>query len=156
MDPETWRWIWLGAAVALAIGELAAPGTFFLLSFAIGAATAALVAFLDGSGALQWIVFVVVSAGTVALLVPFGRRLERDQGDERQEGSTRWVGRVGVVLEEIPAAPHATGRVRVERDEWRAETDDDAPITIGSEVEVIGVRGTRLVVAPAGVRRREA
>jgi membrane protein implicated in regulation of membrane protease activity len=156
MDPETWRWIWLGAAILLAIGELAAPGTFFLLSFAVGAAAAALLAFVDAGGGLQWVAFVGVSAGALALLVPLGRRLDRHQGDEWQEGSTRWVGRVGVVLEEIPREPHATGRVRLERDEWRAETDYDAPIDVGTEVEVLAVRGTRLVVAPVGTHRREA
>lgn len=153
MDPETWRWIWLGAAVALAIGELAVPGTFFLVSFAVGAGAAALVAFLDGGLVLQWVCFVAVSAAALALLVPLGRRLARHDGDEAQEGSTRWIGRIAVVLEEIPGEAHATGRVRVERDEWRAETDSDDPIPLGTEVEVLAVRGTRLVVTPAHASR---
>jgi hypothetical protein len=156
VDPETWRWIWLGGAVVLAIGELVAPGTFFLVSFAIGAAAAAIVAFLDGGAVAQWVVFVGGSAVALALLVPLGRRLARHEGDEAHEGSTRWVGRVGIVLEEIPAGPHATGRVRVERDEWRAETDDDVVIATGTEVEVLGVRGTRLVVAPVHVREGDS
>lgn len=148
MDIETWRWIWLGLAVACAVGELAVPGTFFVLSFAIGAAVASATAFLDGSVALQWVLFVAVSAVALALLVPLGRRLARHDGGDVQEGATRWVGRRGVVIEEIPEAPHATGRVRVERDEWRAETDAGAEIPVGTQVKVLAVRGTRLVVAP--------
>ncbi|HUV10262.1 MAG TPA: NfeD family protein [Acidimicrobiia bacterium] len=148
-SPETWRWIWLVLAGALALGELALPGTFFLLSFAIGAAAAAIVAFLDGSLGLQWVLFVVGSGAALALLVPLGRRLARHEGDEAQEGATRWVGRLGVVLEEIPGDPHGTGRVRVERDEWRAETDATESIPTGTQIEVLSVRGTRLVVATA-------
>jgi hypothetical protein len=37
----------------------------------------------------------------------------------------------------------------VERDTWRAETDADTAIAKGTEVEVLAVRGTRLVVANA-------
>lgn len=145
---ETWRWIWLAATVLLAAGELAVPGTFFLLSFALGAAVATVVAFADASLVVQWVCFLVGSAIGLALLVPLGRRLARTETDEAAEGASRWVGRVAEVLEEIPAGPHATGRVRVERDEWRAESDDDRPIPAGAHVEVIAVRGTRLVVAP--------
>jgi membrane protein implicated in regulation of membrane protease activity len=150
MDDDAWRWVWLGLTVAFAVGELAIPGTFFVLSFAVGAAVAAVVAFLDGSVGLQWALFAACSAGALALLVPLGRRLARDEGDEAQEGATRWVGRRGVVTEDIPGDPHATGRVRVERDVWRAETDGAAHIPAGTQIEVIGVRGTRLVVVPSG------
>jgi membrane protein implicated in regulation of membrane protease activity len=150
MDADTWRWIWLGVAGACAVGELAVPGTFFVLSFAVGAVVAAVVAFLDASAGLQWALFVGVSAASLVLLVPLGRRLASHEGDEAQEGATRWVGRVGVVIEEIPGGPHATGRVRVERDEWRAETDDHVSIPLGAQIEVLAVRGTRLVVAPSG------
>jgi membrane protein implicated in regulation of membrane protease activity len=148
-SPETWRWIWLGVAAAGALGELAVPGTFFVLSFAIGAAAAAALAFADGALGAQWGVFVVVSGVALALLVPVGRRLAQRTSDEAQEGATRWIGRVGIVLEEIPSAPHATGRIRLERDEWRAETDAGVGIPPGAEVEVLAVRGTRLVVAKA-------
>jgi membrane protein implicated in regulation of membrane protease activity len=148
-SPETWRWIWLALASALALGELGLPGTFFLLSFAIGAAAAAVAAFLDASLAVQWGLFVVGSGAALALLVPLGRRLARQEGDEAHEGATRWIGRVGVVLTEIPADPHGTGTVRVERDEWRAETDASESIAAGTQVEVLFVRGTRLVVTAA-------
>ena len=47
-----------------------------------------------------------------------------------------------------PPGTHDTGLVRLERQQWRAETDSDALIPAGSQVEVISIRGTRLVVAP--------
>jgi membrane protein implicated in regulation of membrane protease activity len=149
VDTDTWQWIWLAVAVLCALGELAAPGTFFVLSFAVGAILAFIAALLDADLAVQWLLFVAGSGVALALLVPLGRRLARHESDEVQEGATRWVGRIGVVLDEIPAAHHDTGRVRVERDTWRAETDGSEAIPQGVEVEVIAVRGTRLVVVPS-------
>jgi membrane protein implicated in regulation of membrane protease activity len=148
VDAETWGWIWLGVTLACAVGELAVAGTFFLVSFALGAALATAAAFLDASVGLQWLVFVAGSGIGLALLVPLGRRLARSESDEAQEGANRWVGRIAVVLDEIPPGAHATGRVRVERDVWRAETDAGTAIEVGEHVEVLAVRGTRLVVAP--------
>ena len=145
-----WVWIWLGVAVAFAFLELVTPFLFFMISFAVGAALAALGALLDASVGIQWALFIVGSAIALALLVPVGRRLAHagPEGDETPEGAARWIGRTAVVLEAIPAGPHATGLVRLERGKWRAETDAEAGIPVNAEVEVLAVRGTRLVVAP--------
>ena len=148
MSDSDWLWIWIGAAVGLAFLELVTPFLFFMISFAAGAALAAVAALLDASVALQWGVFVLGSAAALLVLVPIGRRLAASESDEAHEGATRQVGRVAVVLEDIPAGTHDTGLVRLERQQWSAETDDDVAIAKGTEVEVIAVRGTRLVVAP--------
>jgi membrane-bound ClpP family serine protease len=42
------------------------------------------------------------------------------------------------------------GLVRVDREEWRAESVDGAVIAQGATVRVADVQGTRLVVSPAG------
>ena len=148
MESGDWLWIWIGAAVVLAAAELVTPVLFFMISFAAGAALAAVAAALDGGVGIQWALFVLGSAGALAVLVPIGRRLAHAEGDDAQEGATRWVGRTAVVLQDIPAGPSSTGLVRLERAEWRAQTDAGTAIPTGAEVEVISVRGTRLVVAP--------
>ena len=155
MDAGDWVWIWLGVAVAFAILELVTPFFFFMISFAVGAALAALAALLDTGLGAQWALFLVGSGVALAVLVPVGRRLAHaePEGDETPEGAARWVGRVAIVLEAIPAGPHATGLVRLERGKWRAETDGEAGIPVDAEVEVIAVRGTRLVVAPPDPRQ---
>ncbi|MGH8977382.1 MAG: NfeD family protein, partial [Acidimicrobiia bacterium] len=61
-------------------------------------------------------------------------------------GATRLNGRRAVVLQAIPSGPHATGRVRVEREEWRAESADGGSIEPGQTVVVLRVDGTRLIV----------
>jgi membrane protein implicated in regulation of membrane protease activity len=148
VSSSDWLWVWLGAAVVLAFLELVTPFLFFMISFAAGAGLAALAAALDASVALQFGVFIVGSTAALAVLVPIGRRLAVAESDETHEGAIRQVGRTAIVLETVPANRHDTGTVRLERQQWRAETDADVAIASGSEVEVIAVRGTRLVVVP--------
>lgn len=145
---ETWRWIWLGLGVFFSIAEIVVAGTFFMLPFGVGAFVAAIVAFATTSLTASWLVFVVVSGAAFATLVPLGRRLDRSAGSRERVGANRWEGRVGVVLSEIPEGPGATGLVRVDREEWRAESTEDAAVPAGSRVRVIRVDGTRLVVEP--------
>lgn len=146
-SPETWRWIWLAVAVAFAVGEIAVAGTFFLAPFAIGAAVAAAAALAGAGIGIEWLLFVVVSAGAAAVLLPLGRRLDSRTG-HHAIGSNRWVGRQAVVLREIPAGHGASGLVRLEREEWRAESLMGSRIAAGSTVLVSRVDGTRLVVVP--------
>lgn len=152
MESADWIWIWVGVAVAFAFLELVTPFLFFMISFAAGAAVAAVVAAVDGSVALQWVTFLLASVAALLVLVPVGRRLAAADGDDVHEGATRQLGRIAVVIEDIPATPHGNGVVRLERQQWPAETDADDGITKGTEVEVIAVRGTRLVVAPTRPR----
>jgi membrane protein implicated in regulation of membrane protease activity len=146
---DAWRWIWLIAAAVFGIAELAVPGTFFMVSFAAGAIAAAVVSFAGMDPVGGWIVFVSVTAVALLLLLPLGRRLNRgDPQGGSGVGSDRWAGRTAVVIEDIPGGVHATGLVRIEREEWRAESVDGAPVGAGTEVHVVGVDGTRVVVAP--------
>jgi membrane protein implicated in regulation of membrane protease activity len=146
-SPEAWRWIWVGAVVVFTIGEIAVAGSLFFLPFAIGAAVAAAVAFAGGALPLEWLAFVAVSGIAMALLWPVGRRLDRN-APMAKVGANRWVGKEAVVVSTIPAGAGSTGLVRVDREEWRAESLTSAAITAGSTVLVSRVDGTRLVVLP--------
>lgn len=145
-SPEIWRWIWLVAAVGFTLGELAIAGSFFLAPFALGAVVAALAAFAGVPVGGEWALFLMASAGTFAALRPLGRRLER-RATYSHVGAGRWVSKEAFVLEDIPGGP-GVGRVRLDREEWRAESLTGAPIRAGSTVLVSRVDGTRLVVVP--------
>ena len=153
-DIETWRWIWLGAAVLFVVGEIAVAGSFFLAPFAIGAAAACLVAFAGASVTASWVAFVAVSALAGVLLRPLAKRLERSS-PESNVGSGRWTGRAAVVLEPIPPAGTGTGLVRLDQEQWRAESSDDEAIPAGARVLVTRVDGTRLVVRPVSSTEKE-
>ncbi len=144
-DPDIWRWIWLGAAAVFAGGEMAVAGSFFLAPFAVGAAAATVLAFAGVPIVAQWAVFVVVSAVAFAGFRPLARRLDANSPNHRV-GATRLTGHPAVVTKAI--AGEGVGLVRVDREEWRAESEDDQTVPVGAQVTVLEVRGTRLIVAP--------
>ena len=146
-SPDTWRWVWLVAAVVFAVGEMLTPAAFFFLPFAAGAFAASLLGFLDVGVGWEWLAFVVISGSSFAALWPVGRRMERRSGLSGV-GANRWVGRQGVVLSDIPGEVGSTGLIRLEREQWRAESGLGLPIRQGTTVLVSRVHGTRLVVFP--------
>lgn len=141
MDNELWRWVWTGLAMVMGLGEIITAG-FFLLPFAIGAGLAAAAAWFDLHDVVQWIAFF----GGTGVSMLFVRRFMRSQDQEEglRIGPSRYVGMNAVVLEEIDMVS-STGLIRVEAEEWRAITDRGS-IPEGATVEVVAVRGTRLLV----------
>lgn len=149
-NPETWRWIWVAAAFVFAVGEMSTPGSFFMLPFALGAAVAAALAFAGVSVGIEWIVFLGVSLVALAALRPLARRLDRSaQADG--VGSRRLLGQPATVLTAIPAGE--VGLVRINREEWRAESLDGAAIPVGATVRVADIQGTRVIVARLDIER---
>lgn len=142
MDNEVWRWVWTVMAVVLSIGEIFSAG-FFLLPFGIGAALAAVTAWIGLHGAVQWVAFFAGTAVSMLYLRRFIRLQDTENG--LTIGPSRYVGMSATVLEKVDMDAN-TGMIRVEAEEWRAITDGD-PIPAGAKVEVTELRGTRLVVA---------
>ncbi len=144
-EPESWRWIWLGTAVVFGIGEMATPGAFFLAPFALGALVASILAFADVPLVGEWAAFVGISVAAFAAMRPLARRMDRD-GDSDGVGSKRLIGRTGTVLEAIE--PGHLGMVRIDREEWRAESSNRSSLPAGAAIVVTQVEGTRVIVTP--------
>lgn len=140
VDNEIWRWLWTGFAVALAIGEIFTAG-FFLLPFAIGASGAAVLAWVGAGAIAQWLVFFGLSIISLTYLQRFIRR--QDEQDQPKVGANRWIGEVGLVLEDIDPRT-GDGMVRILREEWRASAPQAIPA--GERIIVTEVQGARLVV----------
>ncbi|MEC9000485.1 MAG: NfeD family protein [Actinomycetota bacterium] len=145
MEPEVWRWIWLGTAAAFVAGEIALTGSFFLLPFGAGAAAATVVAFTGAEAAWQWLAFVVVSAAAFAALRPLARRMASG-GNPVGVGAGRLVGETGVVTDAPDLAGGRLATVRIGREDWHAEDDDGAQLSVGEPIEVVRIEGTRAVV----------
>jgi membrane protein implicated in regulation of membrane protease activity len=142
VEDEVWRWLWTGLAVVMGIGEIFTAG-FFLLPFAIGAGTAAVLAWIGAAVIAQWLVFFGVSIFSMAFLRRFIER--QDEGDQPVLGANRWVSTQGIVLEDIDP-DSGSGMVRIESEEWRASAPQ--PISKGTRIIVTEVTGTKLVVEP--------
>jgi membrane protein implicated in regulation of membrane protease activity len=143
VDQSAWVTMWLIAAGVLAIGEMVTAG-FFLLPFAAGAAVAGVLALLSVSVPVQIVTFVIVSVLTLWLLQRFAKK--DIQGELLPVGAARFVGSPAIVLQ--PVKKFEDGMVKMGTQEWRATTDKDEEIHVGTEVRVIEVRGARLVIEP--------
>jgi membrane protein implicated in regulation of membrane protease activity len=142
MDFEVWRWVWTILAVVMLIGEIFTAG-FFLLPFGVGAGAAALVAWFEAGLAAQWITFFVVSI--ISLFYVRRYVHSQDEHEPTPVASNRYINAKAVVLETID--PRAgTGMVRMESEQWRATTDGEL-IEAGTPVRVMGITGSRLLVA---------
>ncbi len=138
----SWFWVWVWLSAFLVVAEILTLG-LFMLPFGIGAAAAAAGAWLGLSVGWQWIVFGVVSVTSLVGLRTYA--ILHNRRPSPAIGSDRLIGNVGVVIETIDRAS-GSGRVRVNREEWRADSSDGRPISTGTRVVVIRVEGNHLVV----------
>jgi len=135
-------WLWLGAAVLLSVAEIFTAG-FFLLPFGIGAAAAAAVTYFNYSVAWQWTAFIAISGLSLFALRRFSDHMTHEP--PQKVAGDRLIGKEGTVTERIDN--HANqGRVRVEREEWVADSEGDAIMEKGTRIRVTGVVGAHLVV----------
>ena len=133
-------------ALILSAAEIAAPG-LVLLPFGLGAGVAAVAGFLGADPLFQMAIFVIASGGFFFALRPIGKRLNESTSD-KGVGVKRLDGAAGVVLEGIGARD--SGMVRIDREEWRADSAHNTAIAAGANVIVVEVRGTRVIVEPSG------
>ena len=138
---DVW-WVWFVVAAVFAIAEIFTAG-FFILWFGVGAAVAGVLAAIGLSSAWQWIAFIIVSSLLVMLSRRFAERFSRPQPDGI--GANRLIGKQAVVLEAIDNLRNA-GRIRLDKEEWRAESATGEVLSPGTRAVVTGTSGTRLVV----------
>lgn len=141
---ENYWWAWMILAALFIVGEIFTAG-FFLLTIGIGAAIAGLIALLGGNTVWQLVVFVVASFLLFLVSRRFAQKVTKEQPPG--VGADRFVGQECVVLEKIINLDDI-GRVRMGKEEWRAESDSGDPIETGTAVTVVRLSGTHLVVKP--------
>lgn len=135
-------WVWAALALIFFVAEIFTAG-FFLVCFGIGAVAAALLAGMNVDILWQALAFLGVSVAALVFLRPFASRVG---GQTRNPGGIdRVVGKQAVVLKEIDPL-HGTGMVRIDREEWRAESEEQTTIPKDAMVEVVRVTGTRVIV----------
>jgi membrane protein implicated in regulation of membrane protease activity len=142
MEFTNFWWIWMILAALFVVGEIF-TAAFFLLWFGVGAAIAGFLALMGAGPGWQLGVFVVVSFVLFAVSRRFAERVTKKQPPGI--GADRFLGEECIVLEAIDNA-HNTGRVRMDREEWRAESETGEVIPEHTRVRVVRISGTHLVV----------
>jgi membrane protein implicated in regulation of membrane protease activity len=139
---EDWVW-WMIAAGVLAVGEIATLG-FFLGPIAVAATLTAIVALIGAPLAVQWVVFIAASLGSVLVLRPIARRHLRTPPSIRT-GTAALVGGRALVVERVDANG---GQVKIGGETWSARAyDEDEAFEPGARVEVMKIEGATALVA---------
>jgi membrane protein implicated in regulation of membrane protease activity len=135
--------IWAVLAVALALGELATPGLFFLGPVAIGAVVAGVASLLGIAAWLQVLVFLVAALASVGVLRPIARA-HLSMPPATRTGTAALVGTKALVLQRVDAH---SGLVRIGGEDWTARAYiDDQVIEPGMSVEVVKIEGATALV----------
>ena len=130
------------AAGVLAVGEMLRI-RFFMGPIALAAVTAAIVALAGGGVALQWIVFTVMSAGSLLVLRPIARR-HLHMPAQLRTGTAALVGSTAVVIDRVD---RDGGTVRLAGEVWSARSyDEDHAFEPGTRVEVLKIDGATALV----------
>ena len=140
--PEEYWWIWMVIGAVFLVGEIF-TAAFFLLWFGVGAGVAGLLALAGLGFAWQLAAFVVVSLVLFAASRRFAERFTKKQPPGI--GADRFVGRKGIVIEVVDNDKN-TGKVRFDKEEWRADSETDDIIPEGSAVAVTDLVGTHVIV----------
>lgn len=149
---DAWFWVWFALAAVLSLAELFTTG-FFLLPFGIGAGIAAALNFAELALLWQWVAFLGCSVAALMVLRHFAERITHESPEKT--GGNRLIGKSGVVVETLD--DHAgQGRVRVDREEWRADAPGFEKLAEGTSVTVLGIEGTHLIVKPVEKARVDA
>lgn len=136
-------YFWLIAALILLLLEMATPGLFFFVAFACGAICAAIAAFLGASLPLQ--MWISVFGGGVSFFILkhlfLSKKITHSGMQTNVDGL---IGQTGMVIE--PINLHQPGIVKVKSELWGAVLQDGSSLQKGTQIEVIGIYGNKLIV----------
>lgn len=150
----TWQF-WIVAAIVLVMGEIASPG-FVLGCVALACVPPACLGFFWPIVSSSWLderVSLVVFALSALLGLFFIRpSVVRHlySAEERRSDVDGMVGIRGIVVKAIPEGETGGGYVRVRGTEWWAFHVDGDAVAPGMEVEIVEVRGARVMVRLVG------
>ncbi|MDI9469309.1 MAG: NfeD family protein [Bacillota bacterium] len=138
---------WLLLVVLLLVVEVA---TVMLISiwFAVGALGAMLASLLGASTPVQILVFLLLSALTIAVSWHFRDRIFVGPRRRTPTNADRIIGQQAEVIVALDPV-EGTGLIRVRGQTWSAETVDATALPEGSQVRVTAIRGVKAIVEAA-------
>jgi membrane protein implicated in regulation of membrane protease activity len=146
----TWMWVvWLIAGLIL-LGLEVHTQAFYSLFLALGAGVATIVALFPTQVWVQAVAGAAVALlGTVLVRPTLSRISARHLGPKlaMQGASDNLVGQPAVTLEAVGDENHP-GHARLFNERWLAVTANPGGVPAHTQVTVVEVRGTTLVVAP--------
>lgn len=139
--------IWLIIAGVCIIAEYFTVG-FLIFWFAIGALIAMIVSFFTTNIIIQTSVFIISSTLLIFATKPFVKKFYKE--DTIKTNVFSIIGKIGIVTEEINSI-RSKGQIKVEGEVWSATSNTDTIIPKGSEVEILEVKGVKVIVLPTKI-----
>lgn len=143
MELEIWH-IWVIVAVILFILEIFTPA-FLAACLAIGCLFAGITASMDLGIKIQLLAFSIGSLIAFFGVRPFIMKYGHKKSGDLKTNVHALVGKTGKVTVTIDNSLD-TGRISVEGDDWRAESENNEIINAGEKVEILRVDSTILTV----------
>lgn len=144
MEFEPWL-MWAIISLVFIIVEIFTAG-FAVICFSIGAAAAAVCAFLDFQLVWQLFAFAVFSAISLIFVRPLVLKFFHKKEKEVKTNADAIIGRKGRVSERIDSTS-GTGRVAIDGDDWKAVSSDGQPLETGESVVIESRDGLTLTVS---------
>ena len=147
MDPEI---IWLLLGIFLILAEFAVPG-LVVIFFGFSALIVGILIWTEiipGEGPPPFVVFAIVSLGTLLLLRKQCKSwfVGRSLGSQIAGEDDDFLGREAIVASGFDNSRAQAGRVTYRGTQWDARTVEETPLKAGDPVKIIGRKDSVLIV----------
>jgi membrane protein implicated in regulation of membrane protease activity len=136
--------IWLIIAGLFFIGEILTVG-FLIFWLGIGALIAMFVSLATSSVIIQTSVFVISSGLLILITQPFIQKFVDIRSIKTNAYSV--IGKRCLVIKDIDSI-NSTGQVKINGEVWSALSDDEELIKEGTYVEIVDIKGVKVIVKP--------
>jgi membrane protein implicated in regulation of membrane protease activity len=143
MEFEIWH-IWIIVAVILFIVEIFTPA-FLAACLAIGCIFAGIFSSMDFGIKIQLLAFSIGTLLGFFGVRPFILKYGHKKSGDLKTNVHALVGKIGKVTVAIDNSQNQ-GRVTVEGDDWKAETENNEILNAGERVEILKIDSTILTV----------
>ena len=137
-------YVWLILAGVFVIGEVLTSG-FLIFWLGLGALIAMAVSFITDKIIIQTTVFLISSVILILATKPLVKKFANTETVKTNVSSI--IGKKGLVTKDINSI-NSTGQVKIDGELWSAIGENDMEISKGTEVEVIEIKGVKVIVAP--------
>ena len=127
--------LWAVLAMVCLVMEMSS-GDFYITCFGIGAVCSLVVSLFAVPFWAQVTVFAVFSVLSIYCIRPHLVKMLDANGGHRKSNADAIIGRVGKGTETIKAGDY--GRMKLDGDDWKAESDETEDLPVGTKVRIVG------------------
>lgn len=133
--------VWLIIAGLFFVAEIITVG-FLVFWFGVGALIAMIVSFFTSNIIIQTAVFILSSSILLLATKPFVKKFVDVKPTKTNAFSI--IGKKALVIKEINS--HSVGQIKINGEVWSAESENDEIIPKDSEVEILQIKGVKVIV----------